>query len=326
MIKAKKNISSGFDCIVGVSGGVDSSYMLYWATQIAGLSPLAFHYDNTWNTSTASANIRRVTDRLGVPLKTYIVDSEEIDDIYRAFMRAGVSELDCCTDLAFAYLLRREAKKAGVKFILEGHSFAEEGITPLSNNYFDGKYIQSIHRMFGSRCIETYPLMTLGRFLKSILIDRVKIVRPYWYIEYSKDHAREVLKKFCGWEDYGGHHLENRMTQFLHSIYLPKKFKVDTRKTLLSARVRRGYLNKDDAELLLCQEHRHEVGLEKYVMMRLRLGHEEWNELLNGEIHFWQEFPTYKKVFELLAPVFYLLSRLNLVPMSFYIKYCRRES
>ena len=322
-IKASKNPKNGFDCIVGVSGGVDSSYMLFWAKEIAGLSPLAFHYDNTWNTSVASSNIRRVTDTLQIPLKTYIVDNYEIDDIYRAFLRAGVAELDCSTDLAFAFLLRREARRAGVRFILEGHSFTEEGITPLSSNYFDGRYIRSIHRRFGSCRIESYPLMSMSRFMRSILFDRVKVVRPYWYMEYSKDRARVILKDLCGWENYKGHHLENRMTQFLHSIYLPRKFGIDTRKTLLSARLRRGYLQRWEAEASLGQEHLHEAGLEKHIMMRLGFSQDEWIGVMNSETHYWYEFPTYKKMFELLAPLFYLFSRLELVPTSFYMKYCR---
>ena len=203
-----------YDCIIGVSGGTDSSYLVYLAKQW-NLRPLAVHYDNTWNSAIATMNIHKILKGLDVDLYTYVVANKEVDDIFRSFFLAGVAEIDASTDLGYAYLLRKVAAKFSVKFILEGHSFIEEGITPLGRNYFDGKYIESIHKRFGNQKMKTYPLMTLSRFLQSVLLSRVNFIRPLWYIKYSKESAKEFLTKNFDWNYYGGHHLEKSNDCFL---------------------------------------------------------------------------------------------------------------
>ncbi|HSF56298.1 MAG TPA: hypothetical protein VLA71_21250, partial [Algoriphagus sp.] len=177
-----------YDCIIGVSGGTDSSYMVYWAIQ-KGLRPLAVHYDNTWNTSIATENIRKVLGKLKVDLYTHVCDNREADDIFKAFFLAGVPEIEASTDLALAETMYRAAAKYKVKYVLEGHSFVAEGITPLGKNYFDGKYIESIHRKFGQMPMKTYPLMTFFKFMKWTVFYRIQKIRPLWYIGYSKEEA-----------------------------------------------------------------------------------------------------------------------------------------
>ncbi len=242
----KEGKGKKYDCVIGVSGGTDSSYLLWWAIN-QGLRPLAVHYDNTWDTSIATENIRKVTTKLGIDLYTYVCDNKEADDIFRAFFIAGVPEIEASTDLALAETIYRAAAKYGVKYALEGHSFIAEGITPLGKNYFDGKYIKSIHRMYGKMPLKTFPLMTFWRFIKWTTLYRIKKIRPLWYIQYSKKQAREFLEKEFGWQYYGGHHLENRMTSFFHSIYCPQKFNIDYRNNSLSAAVREGIMSREEA-------------------------------------------------------------------------------
>ena len=208
-----------YDCVVGISGGTDSSYMIYWALQ-HGLRPLAVHYDNTWNTAIATENIRKVLTKLKVDLFTHVINNKEADDIFKAFFIAGVPEIEASTDLALAETMYRAAAKYKVKYVLEGHSFIAEGISPLGKNYFDGKYISSIHKKYGKLPMKTYPLMTFWKFIKWTALYRIKKIRPLWYIKYSKEDARAFLEKEFRWEYYGGHHLENRMTSFFHSICL----------------------------------------------------------------------------------------------------------
>ena len=241
-----------YDVIVGVSGGTDSSFMLYLAVKL-GLRPLAVHYDNTWNTAIASQNIHKMVKSLNVDLVTLVVNNKEIDDIYRSFFYAGVAELDCSTDLAFAELLNRTASRFNIKHVFEGHSFICEGMSPLSEFYFDGKYISSIHKMYGELPMKTYPLMNFTRFLKSSLITRIKKIRPYWYIDYTKEHAQQFLSKNFDWKYYGGHHLENRMAAFTHSVLMPQKFKQDFRSIILSAQVRAGIKTRSEALLELSE-------------------------------------------------------------------------
>ena len=154
-----------YDCVIGVSGGTDSSYMLHMAVKEWGLRPLAVHYDNTWNTAIATENIRKVLGKLNVDLYTHVVDNKESDDIFKAFFKAGVPELDGPTDIALAEVLYRGAKKYGVKYILEGHSYKSEGVSPLGIMYVDGKYISTIHKRFGKMKMKTFPNMPLTSFL-----------------------------------------------------------------------------------------------------------------------------------------------------------------
>lgn len=310
-----------YDCIVGVSGGTDSSYLVYLAKEW-GLRPLAVHYDNTWNSAIATQNIRKVLGALGVDLYTHVVDNKEADDLIRSFFYAGVAELDAATDLALAETMYRAAAAYGVKYVLEGHSFVAEGITPLGKNYVDGRYIQAIHAQFGRVRMHSFPLMTFTRFLWSTAAIRIRKIRPFWYLAYSKEDARAFLEKEFGWQYYGGHHLENRIAAFSHGIYLPQKFDADMRNNSLSALVRQGRVSRADAWARYNSPLVIEEELLGYFKKRLDLSDAEYDRIMHAPPRYWREFPTYKKRFERLRPLFAVMARANLVPMSFYLKYC----
>ncbi len=311
-----------YDCAVGVSGGTDSSYTLWWAVQ-NGLRPLAVHYDNTWNTAIASQNIRRLLRRLNVDLYTLVVNNKESDDIFRSFFLADVPEIDASTDLALAETMYRAASRHRIRYVLEGHSFMAEGISPLGKYYFDGRYIASIHSRFGRMPMRSYPNMTFWRFLRWTAVERIRKIRPLWFLGYSKAEAKELLKAEFGWEDYGGHHLENRMSAFFHSYYCPRKFGIDWRSNSLSAAVRSGILDRDRA---LAEYYEHppymEPELLDYVRKRLDFSRAEFDAIMGRPARNWTEYPTYKKLFERLRPLFYLMMKTQLVPHSFYLKYC----
>tara|TARA_B110000879_G_scaffold47095_1_gene66335 strand:+ start:2456 stop:3631 length:1176 start_codon:yes stop_codon:yes gene_type:complete len=319
VIKAGKG--KKYDCVVGVSGGTDSSYMLYLALKW-GLRPLAVHYDNTWNSAIATENIRKVLSALNVDLYTHVTDNKEADDIFKAFFTASVAEIEASTDLALAETMYRAASKFGVKYVFEGHSFITEGITPVGRNYFDGKYIKSIHKKYGKLPMKSYPLMNFSRFIYWTVFKRIKKIRPFWYIDYNKEEARAFLEKEYDWKYYGGHHLENRMTAFYHSYYMPKKFNTDFRNNTLSAKVRMGKMNRAEAWKEYNIKPHLEADLLEYFKKRLSLSNEEFQDIMNKAPKSWYEFPTYKKRFERLRPLFFILAKANLVPMSFYLKYC----
>lgn len=310
-----------YDCIVGVSGGVDSSYMLHYCIQL-GLRPLAVHYDNTWNSAIATENIRKVTSKLNIDLYTHVVDNRESDDIFKSFFYAGVPEIDAPTDLAFAETHYRAASKYGIKYVLEGHTFIQEGVSPLSTMYFDGMYIKDIHRRFGKLKIRTYPLMDFYNFFKWTVVKQIKKIRPYWYINYSKEDAIKLLEKEYGWVYYGGHHLENRMSAFMHSYYLPQKFKIDQRNNSFSALARNGLASREEMLQKYAEPPHMEVELVQYFKKRLELTDEEFDRIMSQKPKFFSEYRTYKKRFERLRPLFAILAKANLVPMSFYLKYC----
>lgn len=317
----KKGKRKKYDCVIGVSGGTDSSFLLLKAKEW-GLRPLAVHYDNTWNSAIATENIRKVTSILNIDLFTYVVDNKEADDIFKSFLLAGVPEFDASTDIGFVQVLRSAAAKYKIKYILEGHSFIAEGISPMGKNYFDGKYIKSIHKIFGQLKMKTYPNMTFFQFMKWVLIYRQQFIRPLWYMNYSKPDARLLLEKETGWTYYGGHHLENRATSFLHTIYNPKKFGIDNRNWSLAAEVRSGILKREDALEKYNTPIKFDQELVDYVKKRLGLTDMQYNEIMNGPKRSFRDFKTYKKRFERLRPLFFVLAKANFVPMSFYLKYC----
>jgi hypothetical protein len=296
--------------------------MLHWAIE-NGLRPLAVHYDNTYNTAIATQNITSITNKLNIDLYTIVVDNNEVDDIYRAFFLSNVSELDASTDIALAETMYRAADKFGIKHVLEGHSFIEEGISPLGKNYFDGKYIASIHKQFGKLKLKTFPNMPFWTFIKWIVVKKIKKIRPYWYLNYNKEEAKVLLKEKYGWQDYGGHHLENRMTAFSHSVYFPQKFEIDYRNNTLAAKVRNGKMDRDSA----IKEYYEtppfiEEGLIDYIKKRMNFNDDEYEKVMTAKPKYWYEYPTYKKRFERLRPLFAVLYKSNLVPKSFYMKYC----
>ena len=310
-----------YDCVIGVSGGTDSSFLLIKALEW-GLRPLAVHYDNTWNSAIATMNIGKVTRALKIDLFTYVVNNKEVDDIKKAFFLAGVAECDVDTDIAFVQVLRATAAKFGVKYILEGHSFITEGISPIGGNYFDGAYIADIHDKYGTMKRSTFPNMTFYQFMKWALVYRQKFIRPFWYMDYSKEAARKVLVAKTGWKYYGGHHLENLAATFAHTVWLPQRFNTDYRNLTLAADVRRGAMSREEAIEIYARPVKPDQDLIEYVKKRFELTDSEYVAIMSGSKKSWRDFRTYKKRFERLRPLFFILAKANLVPMSFYLKYC----
>ena len=254
---------------------------------------------------------------------THVVDNKEMDDIFLSFLKADVPEIDAPTDIGAAELLYRACAKYKVKYVIEGHSYIAEGITPLGKNYFDGKYIESIHKRFGKLKMRTFPNMNFASFLKWIMFKRIKKIRPFWYIKYSKEEARELLEKEYGWTYYGGHHLENRWTAFNHSYYFPKKFNIDYRNNSLSASLRNNKITRAAALHEYYETSPYlEPELLNYVKKRLQLSDMDFDKIMKSVPKYWYEYPTYKKRFELLRPLFFALYKKSLVPISFYLKYC----
>ena len=171
--------------------------------------------------------------------------------------------------------------------------------------------------------MKTFPNMPFWTFMKWIAFKRIKKIRPFWYIQYSKEDAKVFLENEYGWQYYGGHHLENRMTAFNHSYYFPKKFNIDYRNNTLSAAVRSGKMTREDA-MKEYFEHAPfmEPELLEYFKKRIGLTNDEFERIMKLPPKYWTEYPTYKKRFEMLRPFFYMMYKAHLVPKSFYMKYC----
>lgn len=314
-----------FDVAVGVSGGCDSSYLLIKAKEL-GLRPLAVHFDNTWNSTIAVENISNVLGRLGVELFTYVVDNEEYDDIYRSFLQAGVPDLESPTDIGLATTLYLACDKHRIGYMFEGHSFRTEGVSPLGWIYMDARYIASVQRKFGTRPLKTFPNLWFWRQMRWMVLGRIKKIRPLYYLDYHKESVKRMLAADYGWQWYGGHHLENRMTAFYHTYFLPRRFGIDQRANGFAALVRSGQMDRQEALAELRRPP--EVDLELVAMVKKRLGlsEAEFERLMEMPRHYYTEFKTYKRRFERLRPLFWLLSEMDLVPKSFYIKYTSRQN
>lgn len=316
-----------YDCVIGVSGGTDSSYLIHLMVKEWGLRPLAVHYDSTWNTGIATENIRKMLKVLDVDLYTHVVDNKEMDEIYKAFFKSDVPEIEAPYDLGVIETLYRACEKYNVKYLFEGHSFKTEGISPLGSMYFDGGYIKDIVSKFSKiKKIKSFPLMTFWIFMKWVFLYRIKRIRPFWYLNYTKEDAQKFLQKEYNWEYYGGHHLENRMTAFFHSYYLPFKYNLDQRNNSLSASVREGILERDKAIEKYTENPVLEENIIPYLKKRLGFSDNDFTEIMNREPKYYYHYYTYKKRFEFFAPLFYIAAKAELVPMSFYIKYCKKKN
>jgi len=186
-----------YDCIVGVSGGRDSTYTLYVAVEM-GLRPLAVHFDNGWNTDIAVSNIKKITDKLDIDLHTHVADWEEFKDLQKAFLRASVSDAEVPTDYVILSVLYDAAKKFRVKYILNGHSFRTEGVAPIGWTYMDGRYIRGIQAQFGSTKITSFPIMSMSELLYNTFIKRIQVINVPEFIQYEHAMVNQVLKEQLG--------------------------------------------------------------------------------------------------------------------------------
>lgn len=320
----REGVGKKYDCIMGVSGGTDSSYLAHLLVKM-GVRPLAVHFDNTWNSPTATSNIYAVLDKLGVDLETYVVDNNEYDDIYLSFLKAGVKDIEAPTDIGFMGVLYRAAEKHGIKHIVEGHSFRTEGVSPMGWLYMDGGYIKSVHKRFGLLPMKTYPNMDFKSFLKWSAFSGIERTRPLYWVDYHKEDAKQFLADEYGWQWYGGHHLENRFTAFYHTFFLPKRFQINFRQIELSALVRSGQLDRAEARDMFFAPRYPDPQLIAMVKKRLGLSDVQFDEFLTMPVKTYRDYPTYKRRFELLQPLFWLLLRLNRVPKSFYEKFCKPQ-
>ena len=168
---------------------------------------------------------------LNIDVVTHVVATKEAEDIYRSFFKASVIDFDVFADIGVPQLLYKTAAKYGLKYQLEGHSYLAEGISPLGTMYADGKYMASVQKQFGTLPLKTFPNMSLFDFIKWVSVYRIEKIRPLWYVKYSKEEARELLKQKFNWEYYDGHHLENRTGAFQHSVLGPQKFGIDSELT-----------------------------------------------------------------------------------------------
>ena len=312
-----------YDCIIGVSGGTDSTYTLYMAKEL-GLRPLAVHFDNGWDSEIAINNMKNAVKKLDVDLKIVTCDWEEFKDLQISFLKASTPDAEIPTDLAIQAVLFRVAAEEGVHYRIAGHSFRNEGLSPLEWSYMDGKYIKSVHKKFGKHELKRFSDLTISDLLYYIFVKRIRAAYPLEYIDYRKEEAKKILKKELGWNDYGGHHYESIYTRFVASYLLPKKFGIDKRKIEYSAFVRSGQMTREQASEKLKEPPISEEQARKdreYVIEKLGLTDEQFEEIMSADPKTFRDYHTNYPTIKALRVPIKLACMFNLLPPTFYEKF-----
>lgn len=315
----EKGKGRSYDCIVGVSGGVDSSYLLVLMKE-CGLRPLAVNLDNGFSSDIAVQNIYKVTKALDIDLETYVIDYEEVKDLLYAYMRAGIPWIDSPTDGAIKAVMYKIARKENVKFIIRGNDFRSEGKQPA--DWTSGADVVHIHKKFGRGVrLKTYPKLSIARIIYAGFIRKIKDVRPYYYLAYKKQDAKKILQDKFDWQDYGGHHHENLFTKFAMAYWLPKKFGIDKRRINLSAQVLSGAITRGQALELIDRPFATEeelASLKNYVLKKLNISENEFKRIWDAPNKKATDFPTNDKfVYGAIKYARPLINRIYaFVPMS----------
>ncbi len=310
-----------YDCIVGVSGGRDSTYTLYNTVKL-GLRPLVVHFDNGWNSDIAVRNIKNACTVLGVDLYTHVADWEEFKDLQRAFLKASVPDAEVPTDWVIFSVLYKVAAKEGVKHIIQGHSFRTEGTTPLTWTYMDGKYVKNIHKTFGKLKIKSFPIMSLPNYLYYTFVKGIRQVRLLYYIPYNEKTVLELLTKELHWFDYGGKHHESKYTAFFQSYILTRKFNIDKRKLHYSALLRSGQMNHEQAlNKVRLDPYPGGKELLEYCIKKLDFTYEEFDSIMNDPVKDFTNYNSYYSTIKLLKKPIYWGTKLGLIPETAYLKY-----
>jgi len=309
-----------YDCVLGVSGGRDSTYTLYLAAKL-GLRPLAVHFDNGWNSEIAVSNIKNAVSRLKIDLYTHVADWEEFKSLQVSFLKASVSDAEVPTDVAIFGTLHQAAAREGIRYIINGHSFRTEGVVPIGWTYMDGRYIKSIHRLFGGKRLKTVPNFTMFDLLHYTLIKRIRVVPLLNYVEYRHEQVQAILEKELGWQYYGGHHHESYYTHFFQSFYLPTKFNIDKRLLEYSALVRSGYLSREDALEKMKEEYKYDQDLVQYTVKKMCLSQDEFTDIMARPRKSFKDYPTYYPLMNVFRYPVKIACDLGILPSLLYQKY-----
>ena len=276
-----------YDCVIGISGGVDSTYVAWLCKKELGLRPLAVHLDNGWNTELAVQNIETVLRKLGIDLYTHVIDWAEFRDLQVAFLKSGIANWELPTDHAIRALLYREAARRGIKYIVTGSNLATEAVMPsawMADNV-DLRLLNSIHRTFGKSKLKTFPRLSLTRLAWYTFVRGIRQIPVLNYVDYHKAHAMELLERELGWRPYEFKHGESLFTRFFQRHYLPRKFGYDKRKPHLSNLILSGQITREEAEADLNKPLYYPDELDRdmaYVAKKLELPPQELLESLDG--------------------------------------------
>ena len=299
-----------YDCIIGVSGGVDSTYVAYKVKEL-GLRPFAIHLDNGWDSEMAVRNIEQTLKILNMELYTHVIDWEEFKDLQLSFLKASTPDSEIPSDHAIVSLWYQVAKKFDIKYIITGCNLRTETHVPpaWSQGHMDWRYIKNVHNQFGTIKLKTFPHMNYWECRKALsCYKRIDILN---YLDYIKENAKKLLKEKLCWKDYGGKHYESIYTRFYQGYILYKKFGYDKRRGHFSSLICSGEMVREQAlKELMNEPYPLETQNEdkEYVIKRLSLTEKEFEEIMNLPKKTFWDYPSYGKFSQ--SPIYKSLRRI----------------
>lgn len=309
----KDGKNKAYDCILGISGGIDSCYAALILKK-HGLRVLAVHMDNGWNSEAAVKNIKYVVGKLGIEYQSYVLDWEEFKDLQLSFLKASVPEAETPTDIAIPAALHRIAAQHNVKYVISGGNFATEGILPKSWHYNakDVTYLKGIQKKFGTKKLKTFPTFGFKQEMYFKIVKGIKIIYLLNYVPFAKDEAMRILEKELDWKYYGGKHYESKYTGFLQSYILPTKFNIDYRRATFSTQICAGELSRNAAieELKKLPYNPETVETEKeYWSKKFNISLSEFNAIMQLPVKTYNDYPNDKSKLEFIYKVYRWLKK-----------------
>lgn len=301
MKKAGKE--SKYDCLIGISGGVDSCYTAYIAKKL-GLRVLTAHMDNGWDSEAAVKNIKYIVSKLNLDYESYVLDWEEFRDLQLAFLKASVPEAETPTDIAILATLHKIASKYKIKYIISGGNYATEGILPKSWHYDakDLKYLNAIQKKFGTRKLDKFPTFGFFNEFYYKFFKGIKIIYILNYMPYSKKNAKDLLEKELEWKYYGGKHHESFYTKFIQSYLLYEKFGIDYRRATYSTMICTGEMTRDEAlsEIESSKPYdNNQINKDiEYLCKKLDISVDDFEEIMNRPPLYFYNYPNNKRFLE----------------------------
>ncbi len=288
-----------YDCLIGISGGVDSSYVAYQCKKL-GLRPLAVHLDNGWNSEEAVQNIKNVCGKLGIDFQSYVLNWAEFKDLQLSFFKSSIVELEIPTDIAIPGALHRIAAKNKIKTIISGGNFATEGILP--NSWFydpkDSKLLNGIQRQFGKKKLKDFPTFDFKKEIYFKFLKGIRIMYMLNYLPFNKDEAKALMIEELGWKDYGGKHYESKYTGFVQSYIQPVKFGIDYRRATYATQICAGTATREEAieELKKLPYNPETIEAEKaYIAKKFEISIEEFEKIMAQPVKTYRDYPNDEK-------------------------------
>jgi N-acetyl sugar amidotransferase len=310
----KKEQTGKYDSIIGLSGGVDSTYLVYKAKEW-GLNPLVVHFDYGWNLELAVQNIEQTLKYTGFELYTHVMNWDDFKHLQRAYFKAGVLDLDVPADHLIFAALNMVAEKFKIKNLLKGFNYQSEFILPRTWNYnrkFDLKNLNDINKQFGEKKLKNLPKLGIWQRIYYDRIYKLKGFTPLNYMDYHKESAKKELVEKMGWVDYGGKHFENIFTRFYQGYILPTRFHIDKRKAHLSTLICAGQATREEALAELAKPpYDLRIMQEDYVYVSKKLGftEDEFDQCLRGPIRAHSDFKEEKKLHAFLTSLVKIFKR-----------------